>query len=814
MRFFSGLPALKATLFVSTLLVAPSCSQSEQTPTSKFENLIDRQGDVSAFEQFDSYNNQRFNPLMDHGAWHGYLLPADGKVGYFSGPMVIAEEMPLFASTFVDKLSLSIGDSEVKATKGISRSVPGGLIQIYKAGPLDIEISLRFVSDRTALIETKIANPTNRVVAVTPRWNSQFTNAWSDKAAKNASVSDVLNGWKRQTFFGDQTSQTQFSEVRDGGKALISDGAQYIISRNITVEQTAVDNGQISATSKQQQEIVAGGSISLYAAHSYVHNDEEAKKVLLKHPTILNTPDTWMQKAEVRWGNYLNQAKLTDASNRRSQVAVKAMETLIGNWRSAAGAIKHGGVTPSSTFKYFSGLWPWDSWKHAFAMADFAPDIAKENIRAMFAYQIQADDPVRPQDAGMIPDTIFYNKNPARGGDGPNWNERNTKPSLASWAVWEIFEKTNDQAFLAEMYPKLKAYHEWWFRNRDHNKNGIIEYGATLDPAHNTKDLQLKFSLKGTPQNLPNTCSPSQGGWYNCIGMEHYESLLASGDYEQLRSGAQVAAGWESGMDNAARFGFISPEQLEAYAQQTTNGDTSAAADDWAVSFFVNTNEHGQPNGYSINQESVDQNSYMYLEATLLIKMAKELGFNEDIATYEQTAQNIKHHINTCMFDEQSGYYYDVQISSKDTTEADTCSGTLLTKRGRGPEGWTPLFVGAATQAHANAVAKIMADSNEFNSHIPLPTASLSNPAYDPDIYWRGRVWLDQFYFGVMGLKNYGHTELAAEMTDKLFNNAEGLTNDAPIRENYNPETGVMQGATNFSWSAAHLYLLVKNFSE
>lgn len=44
------------------------------------------------------------------------------------------------------------------------------------------------------------------------------------------------------------------------------------------------------------------------------------------------------------------------------------------------------------------------------------------------------------------------------------------------------------------------------------------------------------------------------------------------------------------------------------------------------------------------------------------------------------------------------------------------------------------------------------------------------------------------------------------------FNNTGGLAGSVPIRENYNPETGAMQGASNFSWSSAHLYMLYRNF--
>ena len=77
-------------------------------------------------------------------------------------------------------------------------------------------------------------------------------------------------------------------------------------------------------------------------------------------------------------------------------------------------------------------------------------------------------------------------------------NYRDTKPPLATWAVAKIFEKDKDLKFVEEMYPKLKLYHEWWYNKRDHDKDGLCEYGST--------------------------------------------------------DGSLVAAKWESGMDNAIRF--------------------------------------------------------------------------------------------------------------------------------------------------------------------------------------------------------------------------------------------------------------------
>ena len=46
--------------------------------------------------------------------------------------------------------------------------------------------------------------------------------------------------------------------------------------------------------------------------------------------------------------------------------------------------------------------------------------------------------------------------------------------------------------------------------------------------------------------------------------------------------------------------------------------------------------------------------------------------------------------------------------------------------------------------------------------------------------------------------------------TNKLWQNAEGLLKDGEIRENYHPISGKGLNAKNFSWSAAHILLLLK----
>lgn len=163
-----------------------------------------------------------------------------------------------------------------------------------------------------------------------------------------------------------------------------------------------------------------------------------------------------------RWNGYINKVLREDMPTKYNRVAVKSIVTLISNWRAQRGGLLHDGIVPSHAIGYFVGCWAWDCWRFSAAMAHFFPKLAKDNIRVMFDYQ-QAD--------GMVIDCIYTNPQEN--------NARDSKPPLACWAVDEIWKATADTAFVKEMYPKLLAYYKWWYKYRDHDRNGICEFGST-----------------------------------------------------------------------------------------------------------------------------------------------------------------------------------------------------------------------------------------------------------------------------------------------------------------------------------------------
>ncbi len=234
--------------------------------------------------------------------------------------------------------------------------------------------------------------------------------------------------------------------------------------------------------------------------------------------------------------------------------------------------------------------------------------------------------------------------------------------------------------------------------------------------------------------------------------------------------GSLIAAKWESGMDNAIRF------------------DDSK----------ILKNSEG---AYSLNQESVDLNAYLYAEKLYLAQLAYTLQKTNEAEQFNQEASTLKTTIQEQFYDKNDGWFYDTSLDGKHFI------------KGEGSEGWTALWAKAASPQQAEAVKNRMMMPSKFFTKVPFQTMSADHPKFAPlDGYWRGPNWLDQAYFGVKGLRNYGYNIEADEATIQILNGAEGLLQKgSAIRENYHPLTGKGLHAQNFSWSAAHIIMLLMN---
>ena len=654
--------------FGGTLLFAQK--NYDRSTEKEIYNLLDYNGTP------DSPEDKSFLVFSDKGSWFGYSMPTASDQNGFSGPFIMSQEngawlAPSLFNIRIKDLKETTGDQAVKETYqgGLS-----GLKFQKETENWQISHSMFFASSKTAVFKFQFKNLQNKSISIQPVLEGKIFDAEFrlQKAEGFIKVKSEINN-----FYG------------------LLDLPQKVKLSSIMVSDTSYTANLEPVT------IASGETYDLFYSFSFAKEFDDKELALIETVQKNFTEEYREVKSEklatINAINSKMQKQWRDSTY--YEVAQKSLLTLQNNWRAASGGLKYDGFFPSYNYKWFYGFWAWDSWKHAVAVAYYNTELAKQQVLAMYDYQTET---------GFIPDCVYRDNLIEEN------NYRNTKPPLSAWAAWVIFQQDGDKEFIKKIYPKIKKQHDWWYQYRDHDQDGLCEYGST--------------------------------------------------------DGTLIAAKWESGMDNAVRFDDT---------KLLTNAE----------------------NAYSMDQESVDLNSYLYAEKLYLKKLANILNKEEEEKQFLNEAKTLKKQIRKQFYNEKDGWFYDTSIDGKSFIEV------------KGSEGWIPLWAGVASESEAKNLMKIMMDSTNFNTHVPLQTLNASSEKFEPDGgYWRGPTWIDQSYFGIKGLRKYGYNKESDELTKKLIHNAEGVTKKGKaIRENYNPVTGEGLEAFNFSWSAAHYLLLLLN---
>jgi putative isomerase len=664
-------PAVKCLILASITIACVLgsgrvCADSAAAPNdadTRYYDVLDFHGTPK------TARDRSFNIFFDAGSWHGYSLPpANDLATGFTGPFVHS----LGSGEWVGARMAQLQLQDAATHRGIalvpleSHAAPGYLVRRFHSPSLAVDQTLFFANSWHALVRIELTSSMVQDI---------------DLGIEGHVMPSLTGGIAKE---GDTVVQT-------------FPGSRSKLTTRVLLDGLGTDRILLSGTSyridlHQTLHLQPNQTVEVFVDQTLIVDPQPGM------PLPVDVATAWTQN-RARWTGYLKSIASSEVSGLADdltrRVAIKAAETMLGNWRAARGDLHHDGIVPSYSNPDFNGFWAWDSWKHAAALARFAPELARDQMRAMFDYQA-AD--------GMIPDCVFH--------DQANNNWRDSKPPLAAWATLKIYRATGDTAFLAEMYDKLVRYHRWWFEARDHDHNGLAEFGAT--------------------------------------------------------DGSKKAARWESGMDNAVRFDGI---------RMLPNGK----------------------NAWSVDQESVDLNAYLYEEKRDLAQIAEKLGNSHDQQQWLEEAAAMRRAIQARMFDPALGYFFDAKLGRDERV------------RVYGSEGWAPLWAGVADPDQAKAVVKVMLDPNKFATFLPFPTLAKDDPRFSPiKGYWRGPVWLDQAYFGVEALRRYGYDQQADEMTRRLVLHAKGLTDQAPMYENYDPLTGQGYQSTNFSWAAASYLLLLQ----
>lgn len=668
---------MKQLIFILSLLILIGCKtekESKNIPDFSFlkfsENILDYR--VTPKDSIDKSGLM----FSDQGAWFAYSFTDSSSVNLgFSGPFLMTQQNGIWSSNRFIGLGITEHHHPIPLEKEdiiYQKGFASHLEELILYDDLEIKKQLVFLSGHTVLIKYTFTNKRNNKRTL-PIYSRNY-GLFSKNLQLSSNENELIINSSKSTAIGHVLFPIST-------KIGIEDGIYISVLNDINIEPN------------ETKEIVISQSF-IFPEYSWESEKELINKI--DFDSVLSARKV-EKNAELK--SLISNKRDQFSDSIYSEVLAKAQLTLQNNWRIPAGEIKHEGLFPSYHYKWFNGFWSWDSWKHAVGLSYYNTNLAKKQMKLMFEFQ---------NEDGFVADCVFRDTLIEK------HNYRDTKPPLSAWAVAKIYEKDKDVAFVKHLYPKLKKYHEWWYLKRDHDQDGLCEYGST--------------------------------------------------------DGSLIAAKWESGMDNAIRF------------------DESK----------ILKNKDG---AYSLDQESVDLNAYLYAEKEYLSILAYALQKEDDAKKFQNEAIDLKTRIQSQFYDEVDGWFYDTNL------EGDSFI------KGEGSEGWTALWANAATQEQAERVKNNMMNPSKFYTKVPFQTMSADHDKFNPlKGYWRGPNWLDQAYFGVRGLRNYGFHEEANKATIQIINGAEGILGKGKsIRENYHPITGEGLNAQNFSWSAAHIIMLLMN---
>ncbi len=383
--------------------------------------------------------------------------------------------------------------------------------------------------------------------------------------------------------------------------------------------------------------------------------------------------------------------------------ALDAVRDVIG-WNTVHDAVNDRPYTALSrnwSARKFGGFGVWldDVFYHALLAGALDLDTALANLDAVLAHATEA---------GNLPCLVT-------GRDA--WVDR-SQPPVGAFVVWLLYLQWGERSLLERCYAPLLANHEWWWRERDGNGNGLLEFGT----------------------------SPVGAGLYR---------------------GTALAARNESSMDN-------SPTHDEARLVSDAG---------------------------TLDCEDVGLNSLVALDGEMLARMARVLDRPAEAQRLEQRTEALRARIRDDLWDPERAVFANR-----------LWSGRFV--RSLAPTSFYPLLAGAANDAQRAALLALLDDETRFGGAFGLPSVSRDDPAYDDNVYWRGRAWPPLNFLVYHGLRRCGangHAARLAAAGQRMFDAA--WSRERQCAENYNAATGAVTDQpdtdTFYGWGALLPWLAV-----
>jgi len=207
-----------------------------------------------------------------------------------------------------------------------------------------------------------------------------------------------------------------------------------------------------------------------------------------------------------------------------------------------------------------------------------------------------------------------------------------------------------------------------------------------------------------------------------------------------------------------------------------------------------------------IQAADVGLNSLLALDGEILAQMATLLDQDKDAARLEQQSSGHKARIADWLWDDSRGVFANRLVDGRFVQPL-------------APTSFFPMAAGIASKDQVDSlITNYLLPEEKFGGRFVLPSATRDDPAYQDNVYWRGRIWAPLNFWVYEGLRRYDRTDEASELAHKslaLFNQG---WQQRECGENYHAETGAIADQadtdTFYTWGALLPALSVKELFD
>lgn len=407
--------------------------------------------------------------------------------------------------------------------------------------------------------------------------------------------------------------------------------------------------------------------------------------------------------------------------------------------------------------KLYPHQFSWDAAFIAIGYAHYNQDRAEQELRHLFKGQWKN---------GMVPQIVFGEVNDDYFPGPDFWQTESLslapdnvltsgicQPPLHATVVRHMLETVDNrkqaQEFAAELFPKLKAWHDFLYEERDPEDEGLV---------------YIRHPWSSGQDNSPN--------WDQVLEkMDLSEDQIP--DYERKDT------------DNADSDDRPSDKAYDRYV--------------YLVDFFRKRNydeKRIRNDGCPFMVQDVLFNSLLCRAGRDLAQIAEWLG--KDPTHFQSQFDKTARRMNEKLWNEEEKIYIDYDLKNDEPIGTHMLSGFL------------PLFADIPSPIQAEKMFDYL-NTKSFSKlksdRLAVPSFDRQEPEYSSEKYWRGPIWINLNWMLYKGLARYGHGNYDQKIKETIVD----LTNKHGFHEYYNPEDGEGYGASDFSWTASLLIDILKS---